>query len=129
TMTPKGIVMGKLKSSMLQMGAFYSAAAPFIGFTYLLQGVSVLGLVIALLLTFLAGIAANMCGIMMGSLGKQTMAQIPCLLATIVINLIIFGMGFGSASSAVAETSSSFAFGALCAGLGCFGYVLLFFSL
>lgn len=125
TLTPQRIVIGKLKSAIVQMGAFYSAAAPFLCFTYLLEGISVPGILLALIVSFLAGLSANMGAMTLAALAKQTAGQIPCLLGTLLFGGITMAIGFGSAIGAVNEVG----FGAFCAGFGCFGYAFLFFSL
>jgi hypothetical protein len=129
TLSPRQIVFGKLKSATVQMGAFYSAAAPFLCFTYMLQGLSVPGIVLSLVIAYLAGLSSCMGSMMLGSLGKQSGWQIICLLAAVILGCITFGIGFGTAAAAAIEIGGASSFGSICAGFGCFGYAFLFFSL
>lgn len=129
TLSPRKIVFGKLKSATVQMGAFYSAAAPFVCFTYLLQGLSIPGILLALAIAYLAGLSACMGAMMFGSLGKQSGWQVICLLFSAILGMVTLGIGLSTGLAAAAELGGTAALGAACAGLGCFGYVFLFFSL
>lgn len=129
TLSPRQIVFGKLKSATVQMGAFYSAAAPFLCFTYLLQGLSVPGILLALVIAYLSGLSASMGAMMFGSLGKQSAWQVICLLGTVVLGGITFGIGLGSGIAAATELGGVNDLGSVCAGFGCFGYAFLFFAL
>lgn len=129
TLSPRKVVFGKLKSASVQMGAFYSAAAPFVCFTYLLQGLSIPGILLALVIAYLAGLSACMGAMMFGSLGKQSGWQVICLLCALVLGMISLGIGLSAGLAAAAELGGTGALGAACAGFGCFGYVFLFFSL
>jgi hypothetical protein len=129
TLSPRQVVMGKLKSAAVQMGAFYSAAAPFVCFTYMLQGLSIPGIVLALVIAFLAGISACMGGMMLGSLAKQSAWQVLCLLLSIGLDSVVFGIGWSAGAGAATELAGLDSLGGICAGFGCFAYVFLFFSL
>jgi hypothetical protein len=129
TLSPRKVVFGKLKSASVQMGAYFASIAPFVCFSYMLEGVSIPGLVLALLIAYLAGLSACMGAMMLGALAKQSAWQILCLLMAIVLGGISFGVGLGSGSAAARELAGWAGVGAICAGFGCFGYVFLFFSL
>ncbi|MEZ6065726.1 MAG: ABC transporter permease [Planctomycetaceae bacterium] len=128
-LAPRNVVFGKLKSATLQMGAYFAAIAPFVCFTYLLEGVSIPGLLLALVIAFLAGLSACMGGMMLGALAKQSAWQIFCMLLLIVLGMICFGIGQSSGTAAAKYLGGWGSIGAACAGFGCFGYVFLFFSL
>ncbi len=129
TLSPRQVVFGKLKSATVQMGAFYSAAAPFLCFTYMLQGLSVPGILLALVVAYLAGLSSCLGAMMLGSLAKQSAWQVVCLLGTVIIGGITFGIGLRTAGAAAAELGGPGTFGVVCAGLGCFSYTFLFFAL
>ncbi len=131
SLSPRQIVFGKLKSSLVQMGAFYSAAAPFICFTYMLQGLSIPGILVAILFSLMAGLFTCMGAMMLASLARQSAWQVVCLLLSVGLGLITFSTGLQSAVSIARETGSSGwgVAGLACVGLACFGYVFLFFSL
>ncbi|MFV0443956.1 MAG: hypothetical protein ACK5Q5_10330 [Planctomycetaceae bacterium] len=129
TLTPRKVVFGKLKSAIVQMGAFFSASAPFICFTYLLQGLSIPGILMALGIAFLSGLTSCMGAMMLGALGKQSGWQVFCLLLAVVLGIILIGVGTGLGLTAAMELLGWAGMGSICAGFGCFGYMLLFFSL
>jgi hypothetical protein len=129
TLSPRKVVFGKLKSATVQMGAFYSAAAPFICFTYLLQGLSIPGILLALVIAYLAGLTSCLGAMMFGALGKQSGWQIICLLLSVILGVIMVSTGVGLGMAAIAELVTWNNIGGVCASFGCFGYVFLFFSL
>lgn len=129
TLSPRQIVFGKLKSATVQMGAFYSAAAPFLCLTYMLQGLSVPGILLALVIAYLAGLSSCMGAMMLGALGKQSGWQVICLLGTVINGLLTFGMGLGTGQAAAAELHGASSLSSVCVGFGCFGYGFLFFAL
>lgn len=129
TLSARQIVFGKLKSATLQMLAFYSAAAPFLCFTYLLEGLSLPGIFAALITSYLAGLSSCMGAMMLAALAKQSAWQVPCLLGGVLIGAVTFGLGLTTGIGAARFFGDWSSLGELCAGLGCFGYVFLFFSL
>lgn len=126
SLSPRQIVLGKLKSASVQMLAYFAAAAPFVSFTYLLQGLSIPGILCALAIAFVAGFSACMASLMLGSLAKQSAWQVFCLLLSLGFGGIAYGVGMGAADAIISEGSGLATIGA---GLGCFAYVFLFFSL
>ena len=63
TLTPKQIVWGKLLSALVQVLIFYSAIAPFIAFTSLLQGFDFVFVASKLVLTLLLSLFVTMAAI------------------------------------------------------------------
>jgi len=129
TLTPRQVVFGKLKSASLQMGAFYAGVAPFICFTYMLEGVSIPGILLALFISYIAGLSACMGAMMLGSLAKQSGWQIVCLLLSLVLGAICFGFGLGSGMGVVSEAMGADMMGAFCCMGGGVSYVMVFFTL
>ena len=129
SLSPRQIVFGKLKSAVVQMGAYYAAAAPFLCFTYLLQGISLAAIAIGLIIAFLAGISSCLGGLMFGALAKQSAWQVPCMVLSIGVSTIVYGCALWAIYGVVKENELAGGLGTLCAGSGCFGYVFLFYSL
>lgn len=63
TLTPKQIIWGKLLSALVQVLIFYSAIAPFIAFTSLLQGFDFIFVASKLVLTLLLSLFVTMAAI------------------------------------------------------------------
>ena len=61
------IVTGKLGSSVLQMLVYYSALAPCIVFTYLLQGIDIITIVLMLVLTMMISILLSAAGLVVAT--------------------------------------------------------------
>lgn len=128
-LTPRRIVFGKLHAAVVQIGAFYSAAAPFVCFTYMLEGVSIPGILLALFFTFLAGLFSCMGALMFAALAKQSVWQVSCLILAIILDAILFFSGQALGAAAVSDSFGGAGIGGLCLGVGCVGYACLFFSL
>jgi hypothetical protein len=128
TLRPARIVSGKLQSAVVQMAAYYSAVAPFLCFTYLLKGLSLPGIALALVVSFLAAMLVCLAAAALGALAKQSVWQMPALLVLMGWATVVFACGaaFGSGLSRM-ETGIGLA--NLVASLGCFGYFLLFYTL
>ncbi len=126
---PRNIVFGKMKAAVVQMGAYYSAVAPFLCFTYLLQGVTVWGILMALFLSLFAGLSACQGSIMLASLSKQTAWQVVCQLISLVWGVMIFGVTLSLGEMVVSEIFGGTGFWSLCAGCGCLGYPYLIYCL
>jgi hypothetical protein len=128
-LTPRQIVFGKLTSAVVQMGAFYSAAAPFVCFTYLLQGVSAPGIVLALVIGFCCGISTCLGAMMLAAVSRQSMWQVVGLFLAVGLGMLAYGVGLRLGMAASSRPLSGGQLGDLCAGIGCFSYAFLFFAL
>ena len=60
TMTPQQIIRGKILSSTYLIILFYSAAVPFLVFSYLLRGIDLPTILLSVLLTFLLNVLLTM---------------------------------------------------------------------
>lgn len=129
TLSAREIVFGKLKSATVQMGAYYFAAAPFVCFSYLLEGLSLPGVAAALLVASLAGLSACLGGLMFGSLARNAAWETPGLLATVLLSAAFFALGFPVGVGAADGLTGWEMWGEICLGLGCFAYVFLFYGL
>ena len=76
TLTPRQIIIGKLGSSIVQMGVYFSAITPCLAFTYLLRGVDVPTIVVMLVYTFFGSLGLSMIGILLATLSEQKFAQV-----------------------------------------------------
>jgi hypothetical protein len=75
TLTPSQIVWGKLLSALVQSLIFYSAIAPFIAFTSLLQGFDFVYVAAKLVLTLLLSLFVTMAAIASSTMVKQRQWQ------------------------------------------------------
>jgi hypothetical protein len=75
TLTPRQIVLGKLASAMLQTFLFYSAIAPFMSFTALLQGFDIANVALVLSLGVLASLGASIAALAIASTIKGRVWQ------------------------------------------------------
>lgn len=66
-LSPKKIVLGKLGSAVVQVFLFYSAIAPFIAFTSLLQGFDLLNTAFLLVVIFFLAVFASIFSIMLST--------------------------------------------------------------
>lgn len=90
TLKPRQIISGKLGSSIVQMGVYFSAITPCLAFTYLLRGVDVPTIVMMLAYTFMTSLALAMIGLLLATLSRQRMGQIFLLVAFVAGLLIMF---------------------------------------
>lgn len=128
-MSPQEIAGGKLQCSVAHMGIYYSAIGPFLAFTYLLRGISILTIVFYLMISFFVSIGLCLAAVMLASLTKRSAWSILALLVLVgasgfcymvcysfVSPFAIWDIGFGDLIGLVA-------------GMMCFGYAFLFFAL
>ncbi len=75
SLTPRQIVLGKLSNSVVQILVYYSAIAPFIAFTSLLQGFDLFGT--SVLLLVLLGVSILLCTftLMLSTVGRNRQVQ------------------------------------------------------
>ena len=103
TMTPGQIIRGKILSSSYLIILFYSAAVPFLVFSYLLRGIDLPTIAIAVLLTFIMNVLLTMGAIVLALSPLHIVMKI--LLALTVGGIAFFTaiyLGIGAvASSAI----------------------------
>jgi hypothetical protein len=106
TLKPRKIISGKLGSSIVQMGVYFSAITPCLAFTYLLRGVDVPTILLILVYTFLASLALSMIGLLLATLSRQRMGQVFLSVAFIAALLWFFFMAIMLASEMMRSGSS-----------------------
>ena len=95
TLTPRQIVWGKLFSAIVQILIYYSAIAPFIAFTSLLQGFDLAQVTLVLMVSVLASIAVSMVALMFSTVARQRHFQAVMTLIVLVGVLILEGIVLG----------------------------------
>lgn len=75
SLTPRQIVWGKLLSALLQALIFYSALAPFMAFTSLLQGFDLAQSAFLLVVTLLVSLGYSMIALMLSTLARKKHLQ------------------------------------------------------
>jgi hypothetical protein len=73
---PRQIVSGKLGSSVVQMGVFFSAIMPCLAFTYLLRGIDLPTIAVLLAYLFFWSLGLSMVGILLATLTKRRFAHV-----------------------------------------------------
>lgn len=76
TLKPTQIISGKLGSSVVQMGVYFSAITPCLAFTYLLRGVDVPTIAVLLTYTFFGSLGLSMIGILLATLCGERISQV-----------------------------------------------------
>ncbi|MCA9075156.1 MAG: hypothetical protein KDA93_08990 [Planctomycetaceae bacterium] len=129
TLSPRQIVWGKLSSALVQVLIFYSAIAPFIAFTSLLQGFDFLMVAFMLIVTLLMAMLSSIIAIASSAMTKQRQYQgltslfvLGALVIQTLVLLSIVGRFVNSFSLVDAEAWWTLAFGVVIAG----SYFLLF---
>ena len=87
-LSPRQIVRGKLGTSLLQIVVYYSAIAPFIAFTSVLQGFDVAWISWVLLMSFLWSMALCTGALLTGISSRQNQWQSANMVGLIMILLI-----------------------------------------
>lgn len=101
TLSPRQIVWGKLFSSLVQVFIFYSAIAPFIAFTSLLQGFDIAQAGFLLVLLMLVSLVFCMTALMLSTFGRQKHLQ--AMMSLVVLGGVVTGFFiFLSISSSMA---------------------------
>jgi hypothetical protein len=98
---PRQIVAGKLLSAIIQMFIYYSAIAPYMGFTILLKGIDVPSIMVVLLCSALVSIGLCMIGLLLASLAKGRGWQVFVSVALITALLFATVMSFFAVTSMV----------------------------
>lgn len=110
-LTPKQIVWGKLLSAFVQVFLFYSAIAPFIAFTSLLQGFELAQVSYLLILLLFVSLGYSMSALVLSTLARQKHTQVFLTLAMLALSgwgfFTFLAMAF-SAFTFVAFDSSDF---------------------
>ncbi len=75
TLTPRQLVLGKLSSAMVQVFIYYSAIAPFIAFTSLLQGFDLAQVTFILMVSLLVTLCLTMLALMLAAVPQNRHAQ------------------------------------------------------
>ncbi len=102
TLHPRQIVMGKFLSAVLQTFLYYSAIAPFISFTALMQGFDIAQVSLILFTGLLFSMAVTMAALALSSMIKGKVWQ------TITSLAVLFGL-FWAFILAVASTAENWA--------------------
>ncbi len=76
SLNARQIVTGKLASAVLQMIVYFSALGPCIGFTYLLRGVDIATIVLALAYAFFFSLLFSSVGLFLGAVARQAGVQV-----------------------------------------------------
>ena len=90
TLTPRQIVWGKLFSALVQVFIYYSAIAPFIAFTSLLQGFDVAQVAFVLIMSLLWALALAMLSLMLSTIGRQRQWQ--TMMSMVALLGLLFGL-------------------------------------
>ncbi len=101
TITPRQIVWGKLLSALLQALIFYSAIAPFIAFTSLLQGFDFVQVSVTLVGTLLLSLLISMAAIAVSAVAKQSQWQ--AFTSMFVLGVLVWSLGLVAGLNALAE--------------------------
>lgn len=129
TLTPRQIVTGKLLSSVVQVFIYYSAIAPFIAFTSLLQGFDFPMVLLVLFIGLVWSISTSMVAIMLSTLSDNRQWQAMNTIAMIGLLLGQFFVGVPASGFALSEVipfdSSDFWWGLGCWLVATFTYFLL----
>ncbi len=102
TLSPRQIVWGKLFSALVQVFIFYSAIAPFIAFTSLLQGFDLAMVAFVLVSSLLLSLCCSMVALMLSTITRQRHWQALMSLGVLgglvwLLMAIFFSMGLMAA--------------------------------
>ncbi len=122
-LSPKKIVLGKLCSAVVQVFLFYSAIAPFIAFTSLLQGFDLLVTVFLLVAIFFWAVFACIFSIMLSSVSSNKQWA---TLNTLGILGLLFWQACGSFAFASMVMFESMPFDDSDFWWGCFAFFIAF---
>ena len=86
---PWQIISGKLGSSIVQMGVYFSAITPCFAFTYLLRGVDLPTITVLMVYTFFGSLGLSMIGVLLATLSEQRFAQVFVMVAFLAALLLI----------------------------------------
>lgn len=130
TLTPRQIVWGKLLSSLVQVFIYYSAIAPFIAFTSLLQGFDLAMVTLFLSVGLLWSTFVSMIALMLSTLSNnrqwQSMNTIGMIALLLWQMMMAFGASAGALSQAIPFDDEEFWWGLISMLVGAGSYFLLF---
>ena len=95
TLSSLQIVIGKLGSALLQMLVYYSALSPCIAFTYLLRGVDIVTILLALVHTFWVAVLLSTIGLLVATLSRLRQVQVLLSVALLIGLLFVTFMWWG----------------------------------
>ncbi|MCA9259513.1 MAG: hypothetical protein KDA61_09960 [Planctomycetales bacterium] len=107
-LSSRQIISGKLWSAVLQIAIYFSAAAPFIAFTFLLRGIEVVDVAALLLLSAGTSLLLSVFGLLAGSLANVRNTQALVSLALLLALVGTFGASLGIAALMMLEDEISF---------------------
>ncbi len=108
TLKPRQIITGKLGSSVIQMGVFFSAITPCLAFTYLLRGIDLPTIAFLVAYLFFWSLALSMIGILVATLTKRRFAHVFLSVAFLGALLWLFSVGIIGLSIPMIQMSYSF---------------------
>ncbi|NQV23346.1 MAG: hypothetical protein HQ518_03170 [Rhodopirellula sp.] len=104
TLSPRQIVSGKLLSSLVQVFIYYSAIAPFIAFTSLLQGFDLAMVTLFLTLGLLWSVFVSMIALMLSTLSSSRQWQAINTIGMLGLLLWQMSVAFGLSAAAFSES-------------------------
>ena len=127
TLPAQQIVAGKLGSAMLQMMVYLSALAPCIAFTYLLRGVDIALIVIAIVGAFMLSVLLSAIGLLLATLANARHIQVVLSVVLILALAGTFfaaggfftGMVFSSGITSFTDPNVLFALGGISTAWAC----------
>ena len=108
TLKPRQIITGKLGSSIVQMGVFFSAITPCLAFTYLLRGIDLPTIAVLLAYLFFWSLALSMVGILVATLTKRRFAHVFLSVAFLGGLLLLFRLAIMEVSFPMIQMSYSY---------------------
>ena len=108
TLKPRQIITGKLGSSIVQMGVFFSAITPCLAFTYLLRGIDLPTIAVLLAYLFFWSLALSMVGILVATLTKRRFAHVFLSVAFLGALLLLFRLAIMEVSFPMIQMSYSY---------------------
>ena len=108
SLRPHQIVSGKLGSAIVQMGVYFSAVTPCLAFTYLLRGIDLPTIAVALAYLFFWSLGLAMIGILLATLTKRRFAHVFVSVAFVGGLLWLFGVAVVGVSMPMIQMSYSY---------------------
>jgi hypothetical protein len=108
TLKPRQIITGKLGSSVVQMGVFFSAITPCLAFTYLLRGIDLPTIALLLAYLFFWSLGLSMIGILLATLTRRRFAHVFLSVAFVGSLLWLFVTAIFGVSFPIIQASYSY---------------------
>ncbi len=105
TLRPRQIISGKLGSSVVQMGVYFSAITPCLAFTYLLRGIDLPTIALLLAYLFFWSLGLSMVGILLATLTRRRFAHVFASVAFVGSLLWLFSAAILRTSLPMIQTS------------------------